>query len=126
MANRQGIQTMKKYLLWTFERGSKPYDAICGIILAFIFLTPPSVFDDRPDYMRISETETVRETTDKSGNTVFTIKVNTPAFSSEDVHQQAARDSLKAELGEDVAISKMEPVYSTTGALLAYSIWIER
>jgi hypothetical protein len=117
---------MKKYLLWTFERGSKPYDAICGIILAFIFLTPPAVFNDRPDYMRISETETVRETRDKSGNVVFTVKLDTPAFSGDGVNEQVAKDLLKAKLGEDVTISKMEPVYSTTGALLAYSIWIER
>ena len=41
---------MKKYLLWTFERGSRPYDVICIVILAFIFLTPHSLFHDRPDY----------------------------------------------------------------------------
>src|SRR5688572_15201318 len=111
MAKRQEIQTMKKYLLWTFERGSKPYDAICGIILAFIFLTPPSVFDDRPDYMRISETEAVRESQDKSGNTVFTVKLDTPGFSGNSASEQVARDLLKAQLGAEVAISRMEPIY---------------
>ena len=30
---------MKKYLLWSFERGSRAYDVICVVILASIFLT---------------------------------------------------------------------------------------
>jgi hypothetical protein len=43
------VPNIKKYFLWTFERGSKPYDVICLLILAFIFLTPRSWFDDRPN-----------------------------------------------------------------------------
>jgi hypothetical protein len=35
-------------ILWTYERGSWQYDVICAIILAFIFLTPPSWFHDKP------------------------------------------------------------------------------
>jgi hypothetical protein len=54
---------MKKFLLWSFERGSVQYDVICVIIIAFIFLTPPAAFNDRP-----------RRTSDVNGHTVFTVK----------------------------------------------------
>ena len=54
---------MKKYLLWSFERGSRPYDVICVVIIAFIFLTPPTVFNDRPDFMRVPE-DSIRQTSD--------------------------------------------------------------
>ena len=116
---------MKRYLLWSFERGSKPYDIICTIILAFIFFTPPSAFNDRPDYMRLSS-EVVHETIDDSGNAVFTVKIETPVFSSEAVNREAALGSLKKALGIDFTVSKMQPLYDTTGTLIAYSIWIER
>ena len=108
---------MKRFLLWSFKRGSVQYDVICVVILAFIFLTPQAIFNDRPDFMRISEDQAIRQTSDDDGHTVFTVKVNT---------EQAAVDRVKAMLGEPVTISRSEPVYDATGALVAYSIWIER
>jgi hypothetical protein len=65
--------------------------------------------------MRIPEDETIRQTSDDDGHTVFTVKVNT---------EQAAVDRLKASLGKTLKISRTEPVYDATGALVAYSIWI--
>jgi len=89
---------------------------ICVVILAFIFLTPPLAFNDRPQFMRIPD-QTIRQTSDDDGHTVYTVKVNT---------EQAAVDHLKALLGKPVTISRSKPVYDTTGALVAYSIWIDR
>jgi len=110
-------QCMKRLLLWSFQRGSVQYDVICVVILAFIFITPPAIFNDRPEFVRISDDQAIRQTSDDGGHTVFTVKVNT---------EQAAVDRLKAMLGGAVTISRTEPVYDTTGALVAYSIWIER
>ena len=108
---------MKKYLLWSFERGSRPYDVICIVILAFIFLTPVAVFNDRPDFMRVPSGVAIRQSRDDDGHTVWVIPVKT---------EQDAVDRLKASLGDTVTISHTEPVYDTTGALVAYSIWAER
>jgi len=108
---------MKKYLLWTFERGSRAYDVICIVILAFIFITPPSLFNDRPDFMRVASDQAIRQTNDDDGRTVWVVKVKT---------EQDAVDRLKASLGEAVTISRTEPVYDAAGQLVAYSIWIQR
>jgi hypothetical protein len=35
---------LRKSLIWSYERGTLPYDIICGLILAFIFFTPRSCF----------------------------------------------------------------------------------
>jgi hypothetical protein len=35
-------------IFWAYERGSWQYDVICIAILAFIFLSPRSWFNDRP------------------------------------------------------------------------------
>ena len=107
---------MKKYLLWTFERGSQPYDVIVVVILAFIFLTPPSFFDDRPDFTRVTSDQAIRQTSDNDGHPVWVVTVKT---------EQDAVDRLKAALGA-VTIARTEPVYDATGALVAYSIWVVR
>lgn len=39
------IRTIIDILFWRFQRGSWQYDIMCGLILAFIFFTPVSVFD---------------------------------------------------------------------------------
>ena len=109
---------MKRFLLWSFERGSVQYDVICVVILAFIFLTPQAIFNDRPDFMRISEDQAIRQTSDDDGHTVFIVKVNTT--------EQAAVEQLKASLRAPFKVSHTEPVYDAKGALVAYSIWIER
>jgi len=40
---RQG-GTLRNVLIWTYERGTLPYDIICALILAFIFLVPREWF----------------------------------------------------------------------------------
>src|SRR5262245_19580659 len=108
---------MKKYLLWSFERGSRAYDAICIVILAFIFITPPTIFNDRPDFMRVNSDQAIRQTNDDDGRPVWVVNVRT---------EQAAVDRLKASLGGPVTIARTEPVYDAAGQLVAYSIWIQR
>ena len=41
---------LRHILIWTYERGTLPYDIICVLILAFIFLVPRSCFvNHKPD-----------------------------------------------------------------------------
>ena len=105
---------MKRFLLWSFERGSVQYDVICVVILAFIFLTPRSAFIDRP---KPAAEDPIRLTSDDGGHAVYTVKVNS---------ETAAVDRLRVILGKQITISRTEPVYDTSGTLVAYSIWIER
>ena len=41
---------MKRFVLytlfWTYGRTTRQYDVLCGLILCFIFLTPPIMFND--------------------------------------------------------------------------------
>ena len=41
------LSTLKKVLFWSYERGSWQYDLMCVLILAFIFLSPNSIFRSR-------------------------------------------------------------------------------
>lgn len=42
------MSTLGRFLLWDFPRASWQYDVMCGLILAFIFLTPRDLFRDQP------------------------------------------------------------------------------
>jgi hypothetical protein len=116
---------MKNFLLWTFGRGSRPYDVICAAILAFIFLAPQRLFHDRPDYMRIEKNELVRRTKDDYGNVVYTVQVDAPAELSAGATEQAAVARLRDVVHEKFSIARTVPVYDTRGTLVAYSIWID-
>lgn len=39
---------LKRLIFWEFPRTTWRYDVVVGLILAFIFLTPRSVFNDQP------------------------------------------------------------------------------
>jgi hypothetical protein len=108
---------MKKYLLWSFERGSRAYDVICFVIVCFIFFTPQSVFNDRPDFTRVTSDQAIRQTNDDAGHPVLVVPGRT---------ERDAVDRVKASLGEAVTIARTEPVYDAEGQLVAYSIWIQR
>ena len=41
------LSTLKKVLFWSYERGSWQYDLMCVLILAFIFLSPNSIYQSR-------------------------------------------------------------------------------
>jgi len=40
--------TIRNVLVWTYSRGTIPYDIICALVLLFIFLTPRSCFVRKP------------------------------------------------------------------------------
>jgi hypothetical protein len=45
MASMAGFRkTIRSIFVWSYERGTIQYDIICALILAFIFLVPPSCF----------------------------------------------------------------------------------
>jgi hypothetical protein len=41
------LDSIKKFILWNYERGTWQYDVFCLLIIAFIFLTPKSWFEKR-------------------------------------------------------------------------------
>lgn len=46
--SEQRVSGWKRFFMWDFPRGSVAYDIKVGAILAFIFLTPASIFRDQP------------------------------------------------------------------------------
>jgi hypothetical protein len=40
----QKPSTWRNIFVWSYERGTLPYDILCGLILAFVFFVPRSCF----------------------------------------------------------------------------------
>jgi hypothetical protein len=51
---------ISRVIFWRYVRGSWQYDILCGLILAFIFLTPKTVFDGRA-FLKPAEPEEIDE-----------------------------------------------------------------
>ena len=76
--------------------------------------------------MRLPVVQDIRSTSDNNGNTVFTVKVRASPLSEKQELEQVAVDRLKEFVDSPFIVSRMEPVYDTTGLLVAYSIWVVR
>ena len=37
-------RSVHNIFVWSYERGTLPYDILCALILAFVFFVPPSCF----------------------------------------------------------------------------------
>jgi len=117
---------MKRFLLWTFDRGSFQWDILCLLILAFLFLIPRDRFKDLPDYMKVSATETVLKTVDRNGNAIFTVKLDEPCLFDTDNTRKLIVGTLEASIGKPIAASRFQPIRDRTGRLIAYAVWKER
>jgi outer membrane lipoprotein-sorting protein len=99
---------MKRFLMWSFERGSVQYDVICVVILAFIFLIPPSAFNDRPDSSRLPDEQQtqqpVRPISEYDGHSAFATRISAQSQGS---------------LTLDQVLSKMDGVAKTFRSVTA-------
>jgi hypothetical protein len=116
---------MKRFLLWSFDRGSIQYDVICALILVFIFLIPKSKFDDRPSYMRVSVSDPGVRKTLENGIDVYTVKLPEATFWNDDQHRAIAVKRLQEYLKFPAMPVTIKPIYKTTGMTIAYAIWVD-
>ena len=116
---------MKRFLLWSFDRGSIQYDVICALILAFIFLIPSSRFNDRPSYMRVSASDPDVRKTIENGIEIYTVKLPEATFWDDDSHRKIAKKLLQDYLKFPAEPITTKPIYKTTGMTIAYAIWVD-
>jgi hypothetical protein len=117
---------MKRHLLWTFDRGSFQWDIMCLLILAFLFIIPRDTFQDVPEFMKVAAPGTLRTTPDRSGNTIYTVRLEKPSFLDTQETQNLATGMLERSLGIPVRPTRTQPIRDWTGRLIGYAIWKEK
>lgn len=113
------MKFVKRWLFWSFDRGSFQYDVLCALILVLMFAIPPGVFNDRPDYMRLPDSG-VRQSLD-DGLAVYTVKVGDGVPATE----EGAIAVLGTYLDDDVPdVFRSREIHDTRGHVVAYAFWL--
>jgi hypothetical protein len=76
---------LENLIFWNFRRGSRPYDLIVALILAFIFITPRDWFGDTPQPRRVALVSS------SGGQSVFWIEPNSLQGAENQWSAEAAR-----------------------------------
>lgn len=116
-------QTLKSYVLWTHPRGGFHYDVMVTIILAFIFLTPRSIFKDSPTYRPLHPNEiTVRQ----DGPNSFVYDLSATAVVGGGVDATAGLKRALEPVAGNIEISRYAELRDTSGKLTGYRVWAHR
>jgi len=116
--------TVKSYIWWTYGRGSVHYDVMVTIILLFIFLTPRSVFRDKPAERRPHQSEVVVQ---PDGHNGFIYEVDASAVGSSNA--DSVRDDLLRviePIAGEVEIASYEAVKDSKGRVTMYKVRVQR
>lgn len=116
-------QTFKSYILWTHPRGGLHYDVMVTLILAFIFLTPRSVFKDSPNYRPVHPNEIVVK---PDGPNAFVYELAASEVADEESETKVALKRALDRVAGDVEISRYEELRDTSGKLTGYRVWAHR
>ena len=117
-------QTIRSYILWTYERGSMQYDIMVTLILAFIFIAPIWVnFKDKPIERSPHQTGVVVSPDGQSG---FIYQVDAAAVKGDPTSVEADLLSVIEPIAGEVDITKYEPVRDAKGRVVGYKVWVSR
>jgi len=111
-------------IFWTYERGSWQYDVICAVIVAFIFLTPRAVFNDRPSLglSDLRHRQGVIEIGRTRAGSQYLIDSRLVDSFAPLKPDDAVRSILRGRLKHAVTIKSMEPVLDKNNVMLGYSV----
>jgi len=111
---------MRPAVLWSFRRGSWPYDVIVVAILAFIFLTPREFFQDQPRPPAVQEIE---ELSDGLGTIVFWVDSSVVDSAPRAQAPQRLQRLLKQRTGKNLRVIAHRPAADAEGAVRAYVVY---
>lgn len=118
---------IKNILLWSYERGTWQYDALCLAIVLMVFLVPSGYFGDRDRAKQKSANE-IEGPASKAGETyveaaeldVFLIRQNRIELSQ--TPEEAIRLYLQDRFERNVAIDRFEHFTYPDGKVI-YKVW---
>lgn len=104
--------TIKNIFLWTYARNTWQWDALCALILVFIFLTPKSWFE-------VSERRPQAAHQNPTSATVFVV----PEAIENEEDTTKLRERVRALSGRaDAEVVKVRRVVNKEGRTLGYQV----
>ncbi len=121
---------LKKVIFWSFGRGTIPYDILCALILAFIFLTPTAFFRDWPRVDAPQQFQTGRgviPTRDHLGNLVYNVQLPMELRAADPpALNRNVQMFLEKQLHKPLHITRIQPIYGGKGDIVGFSVWAEK
>ena len=116
-------KTLSSYVLWTHDRGNLHYDVMVTLILAFIFLTPRSLFQDSPNYRPVHPNEILVK---PDGPNAFVYDVAASSVPAEESDVEGALKRALESIAGKIEVSRYEELRDTSGKLTGYRVWAHR
>ncbi|PYY03816.1 MAG: hypothetical protein DMG64_06605 [Acidobacteria bacterium] len=93
------------------------------VILAFIFLTPHSIFKDSPNYLRLHPNEIVVRST---GPDAFVYELNASGVAASESDAQKALQETLTPIAGNIEITRYEALRDNSGKVTGYRVWARR
>jgi hypothetical protein len=101
---------LKKLIFWDFARGSRPYDLVVILILAFIFATPREFFRDQP------RPKSVALLPSEPGSSHFWIQPERLTATDEAGRKREAEELVRSQPGNsERTVVRVEPIFEPGG-----------
>ncbi len=112
---------LRPVLFWSHRRGSWQYDLIVAAILAFIFFTPRSLFNDQPRLPRVREVQTL---SDEQRTRVFLVESSAMGEKTGEDLTTAIQDLLRRQTGRNLEVVETRPSSGADGERTAYLVYV--
>lgn len=109
---------IKRLIFWECPRTTWQYDVVVGLILAFIFLTPRSVFNDQP------RAPSVVRLPLQEGAGVFFVESDLLGGEAAGSLEEQAQVLVSKRVGRKVAVARVDPVEDDGGAVKGYMVYL--
>jgi hypothetical protein len=109
---------LRKFIFWEYPRGSKPYDVMVALIVAFVFLTPREWFRDQPRAANVVMLPS------EKGVEHFWIAPELMANLTEDARLARANQLLKSRTGKHHRVSRLEPIFDSEQEIRGFMAYV--
>jgi hypothetical protein len=120
VVEQEKIAFWKRFFMWDYPRGSVAYDVKVGAILAFIFLTPASVFRDQPTLSPARDEVVMLPR--KGNETRFWIEESVLAGIPAEQQRERLSTLLSERTGKRRQVIQLEAVSSTDEEMQGYIV----
>jgi hypothetical protein len=125
------MNILRRYIFWTYERGSFHYDVMVTLILLFLFVSPRFIdFKDKPVAevpLHSSEVLIKEQGSNQSGaRFVYEIRAEDLHGARTDAEIRAAILNIVQPIAGDVTVQAYSPVLDAKGKTIAYDATILR
>jgi hypothetical protein len=120
-------QALARIFFWAYERGTWQYDLIVIAILAFIFLTPRSWFEDRPTLQLtdLRNHQGVVEVSRGSGGGAYLVDARLVDSTTPEKMNETVQEVVRSRAGRPFTIKWITPVRDRNNVLLGYTVEIQ-